>query len=84
VIGQTDYRQIGKLCLYPDYFPVTKEAILNILKEADINTNKTNFLPWEEPVILDKQPWLKYKGLWGTKSEYSGWSGATGPSSLSR
>jgi len=80
VIGQTDYRQIGKLCIFPDYPPVTKDAILKILREADIDTSQTNFLSWEEAVILEKQPWLKYKGLWGTKSEYSGWSGPTGPS----
>jgi len=80
VIGQTDYRQIGKLCIFPDYVPIKKEIILNILKEANIDTSKTKFLPWEEPVILDKQPWLKYKGVWGTKSEYKGWGGPTGPS----
>lgn len=79
IIAQTDYRQIGKLCIFPDYHPVTKEAILNILKEANIDTTKTKFLPWKEPIILDKQPWLKYQGLWGNRSEYEGWSGATGP-----
>lgn len=79
VIGQTDYRQIGKLCIFPDDPPVTKKAILDILKEANIKTSQTNFLSWKEPVVLEKQPWLKYKGLWGTKSEYSGWSGPTGP-----
>lgn len=80
IIAQTDYRQIGKLCILPDYEPVTEDAILKILKDANIDTTNTKFLPWEEPVILDKQPWLKYKGLWGTKSEYSGWGGSTGPS----
>jgi len=79
VIAQTDYRQIGKLCIFPDYDPVTKDAILNILQEANMDTSKTKFLPWKDPVILNKQPWLKYKGPWGTKSKYDGWSGSTGP-----
>lgn len=80
IFTQGDNRQIGKICVYPDYEPVTQTAILNILNDADIDTSQTKFISWEKPVILDKQPWLKYKGLWGTKSEYSGWSGATGPS----
>jgi len=80
VIGQTDYRQIGKVCIFPDYPPVTREAIREILKEAEISPGKVKLLPWKEPILLDDQPWLKYKGLWGTKSEYSGWSGSTGPS----
>ena len=80
VIGQTDYRQIGKLCVFPDYVPVNKEVIVNIMKDAGIDTSKTEFIPWEDPVILDKQPWLKHKRLWGTKSEYKGWGGSTGPS----
>lgn len=84
ILGQTDYRQIGKLCIFPDYVPVTENAIINILKEAGLITDKRpNFLPWEEPVMLENQPWLKYKGLWGTKSTYEGWSGATGPSQKS-
>jgi hypothetical protein len=80
IIGQTDYRKIGKLCIFPDYVPVNKEQIVKLLKEAGIETRETRFLPWEEPVVLDDQPWLKFKGLWGTKSEYEGWSGPTGPS----
>ncbi len=80
VIGQTDYRQIGKVCLFPDYSPVTEKALRRLLGEAGINPRKTKFLAWKEPIILDKQPWLRYKGLWGTKTEYSGWSGSTGPS----
>ena len=83
VLGQTDYRQIGKLCIFPDYEPVQKEIIVDILKTEGIATSKTRFLPWEEPIVLENQPWLKYKGLWGTKSEYEGWSGVTGPSQKS-
>jgi len=79
VIAQTDVRQIGKLCIVPDYPPVTEDAILGILNDADVDTNGTTFLPWETPIHLDRQPWLRFKGLWGTESEYSGWSGPTGP-----
>ena len=80
VLGQTDCREIGKLCIFPNNDPAKKEKIIEILKEADIKTDKTEFLPWKEPTLLDDQPWLKYKGLWGTESEYEGWSGPTGPS----
>lgn len=80
ILTQSDCRQIGKICIYPDYEPVTQSAILKMLMEANIDTSQTKFISWEEPVVLDEQPWLKYKGLWGAKSEYSGWSGATGPS----
>lgn len=80
IITQDDCRQIGKICVYPDYEPVTQMAILNMLNRANIDTSQTKFISWEEPIILDKQLWLKYKGLWGAKSEYSGWGGATGPS----
>lgn len=83
ILGQTDYRQIGKLCIFPDYEPVKKEIVVEILKTAGIEASKTKFLPWEEPLVLENQSWLKYKGLWGTKSEYEGWSGATGPSQKS-
>lgn len=79
MLAQTDYRQIGKLCVFPDYVPVSEEVIKNILEAANIDTDQLRFLSWEEPVILENQPWLKYKGLWGTKAEYEGWSGATGP-----
>ena len=80
VIGQTDYRQTDKLCIFPDYSPVNKNVIINILDDAGVDTSKTEFIPWVDPIILDKQPWLKYKGLWGTKSKYKGWGGSTGPS----
>jgi hypothetical protein len=80
ILTQSDNRQIGKICVYPDYEPVTQTAILKMLNNANIDTSQTKFISWEEPVILDRQPWLKYKGLWGTKSEYSGWSGGAGPS----
>jgi len=83
ILGQTDYRQIGKLCIFPDYEPVKKEIVVEILKTAGIEASKTKFLPWEEPLVLENQSWLKYEGLWGTKSEYEGWSGATGPSQKS-
>ena len=83
ILGQTDYRQIGKLCIFPDYEPVKKEIVLDILKTEGIAASKTEFLPWEEPLVLENQSWLKYKGLWGTKSEYEGWSGAPGPSQKS-
>jgi hypothetical protein len=83
IIAQTDYRKIGKLCIFPDYEPVKKTILIDLLKEAGIATSKTQFLPWEEPLVLEKQPGLKYKGLWGTKSEYEGWSGPTGPAQKS-
>jgi hypothetical protein len=83
ILGQTDYRQIGKLCIFPDYEPVKKEIIVDILNTAGIEASKAKFLPWEEPLLLENQSWLKYKGLWGTKSEYEGWSGAPGPSQKS-
>jgi hypothetical protein len=79
IIGQTDYRQIGKLCVLPDYTPVTQNVVDALLKDAGLNA-RPSFIPWEEPILLEDQPWLKYKGLWGTKSSYEGWSGATGPS----
>jgi len=83
VIGQTDCRQIGSLCIFPNYEPVNKDIIIDILKKAGVDTRKTKFVPWEEPLLLENQPWLKYKGLWGTKSEYEGWSGPTGPAQKS-
>ena len=79
VIGQTDYRQIGGICIYPPTAPVSPDALLDILKEGEVDTSGTKFLSWEEPVHLQNQSWLKYKGLWGSKSEYSGWAGPTGP-----
>jgi len=79
VIAQTDCRQIGKICIFPDYHPITKGVIEDKLKDAQIDTSKIRFIPWEEPIILDQQSWLKYKGLWGTKSKYNGWGGPTGP-----
>jgi hypothetical protein len=81
ILGQTDCRQIGKLCIFPKYEPVNENNLINTLKDAGLITNnKPKFIPWEEPILLENQPWLKYKGLWGTKSSYEGWSGATGPS----
>jgi hypothetical protein len=79
IITQPDCRQIGKICIYPNYAPVTQNAIKKKLTEAHIDAGQTKFIAWEEPIVLENQSWLNYKGLWGTKSEYSGWSGATGP-----
>ena len=79
IVGQTDYRQIGKTCLLPDDSEDTRKAILKKLDEGGIDTSKTRFFKWEEPVVLENQPWLSYKGAWGAKSDYQGWGGPTGP-----
>ncbi len=80
IIGQTDYRQIGRLCILPENDQLNKDALIKILKEAKIDARKAQFLSWGDPIVLDGQSWLKYKGLWGTRSDYAGWGGSPGPS----
>ena len=77
VIVTTDQRQIGRLCILPD--SVSEELVRTNLRVSDVEVNKIRFGRWKGPELIDQQPWLKYKGLWGDDTQYRGWDGPRQP-----
>jgi hypothetical protein len=78
VVAQTDFRQIGNLCLCPADEPQVRTGVRDALRQYRDVSGLTS-MNWEEPLLLDDQPWLKYKGQWGSRSRYSGWEGPKTP-----
>jgi len=76
-MADSDERQIGRLCILPE--DVQDELILTNLRFAEINVNKVRFERWQEPELVENQPWLKYKGRWGEDAKFFGWSGPQNP-----
>ncbi len=77
ILITTDERQLGGTCIVPG--GVNTNNIGAELQSANVNTTNLRFHKWSSPELVNKQPWLKYKGLWGDASKFKGWSGPQNP-----
>lgn len=76
-IATTDERRIGRICILP---PDVSEAVIETnLRNSDVEVSELQFGRWKEPELVENQPWLSYKGLWGEDTKYIGWDGPGRP-----
>jgi len=76
-LANSDERPIGHLCLLPE--EIDEDLIRTNLRFANIAVNKLRFGQWQEPELVENQPWLEYKGQWGENTKYLGWGGPQNP-----
>ena len=75
----TDERVIDYTCILPN--GMDEKILKNLLAETTPPIDNSNLKPqwWDSCEIIDKQRWLKYKGLWGEDTGLKGWDGPEGP-----
>jgi hypothetical protein len=77
VLITADERYLGGTCVVPG--GINTDGIRAELEVEDVNVARLRFYTWKAPELVDNQPWLKYKGLWGDVSTFLGWSGPKNP-----
>lgn len=66
-------REIGKTCLIPKLEnKIDRDKIIKRLKQSNIQSKKLKFMEYEL-IDFDSEPWSKFSGHWGNRSELETW-----------